>query len=99
MRTIHEVENELIYLASAASMSRDGRRSFDISSTYSDARGVMRGAEKKLRELGMYDTVENALNEGERLMLERRFDEADHLVMDVLNTLMRKRRRGADEHD
>lgn len=89
-QTVRDVESMLTYLTFTLDMRRNGAAGVAGRDPYGYARDVLAAAEPDLRQLGMYEDAERAVNDSERLIQAGRFDEADDLLLRTVREMMEK---------
>jgi hypothetical protein len=86
--SIADVESMLDYLLATVMLAKKGDH--DPKSAYAYARTVLRDAEVALRKGGFHDMAHHAVDESERLVLARQFDEADQLILNTAREMMER---------
>ena len=89
-QSVTDVIRTLTYLTFVVLRVKGADPDQDPERTFGYARSVLRGAEKPLRKLAMYETVEHAIDECQRLILASQFDEAFRAADETLGELMEK---------
>lgn len=89
-QNIKNVETTLVYLLDVLSAAERGDRERLDGGAFDFARKVLAAAEKPVRKVGMYEAIEQAINESERLIRSGQFSDADQLLLGVTREMMEK---------
>ena len=88
--TLTALEGVFDFLMFEVSQAKQGSDSYKLALPH--ARTVLRGAEKPLRKLGLYEKTASAIEAAERLIIARELDKADELLLAVAREIYRERK-------